>query len=141
MKRSDLPEKRQGSFIGMPSHLEQVHQIFKRMFADFDSHWQQIMGHVSNQVNVQETNDSYEISVFHDGIEHPNDIEARFENGHLRLRRTVQLETKRDVDAGAVWQSYYEHFERTVPLSRSIDWNSRRITAKKGIWNLHLPKR
>lgn len=141
MKPDYFPEKRPEDFLGTGTAMEGIHQMFQRLFADTEAQMQQLMAQISNQIQFEETYDAYNITVFLEGVEQPKDIEARFENGHLHLQRTVQMQSKRDTDNGGMWQSYYQHFARSIPVPGPIDWNSRSITSRAGSWRIRLPKR
>ncbi|WP_018133574.1 Hsp20/alpha crystallin family protein [Effusibacillus pohliae] len=149
MERNRLPQKWDPPFL--QTGADPIHQMFQQMAADIERYfetffkhpkWQQLAEQMAaNRVQVEETDDAYQVSVFLNGIERPADIEAHYRNGHLFLRRTFQLQKKTDTDNGAVWQSYTEHFARTIPLAKPIDWNRRDIRADKGHWSIRLPKR
>lgn len=144
MKWRNLPKKWGPAHGNLPD-LSDPGQALGRMFADLEkwldaTHWQSLFEQMNNRIRVDETKDAFQITVLLDGIERPGDIEARLAQGRLHLRRTVRLETKTDGDHGAVWKSYYEHFERTVPLPAPVRWADRQIAAQPGRWSIRLPK-
>ncbi|MFC4766275.1 hypothetical protein [Effusibacillus consociatus] len=145
MKRNHL-QKRDDVFpVTMPD-IHPVQKMFRQMFAEIENFMRLpgvhgLFDKFPNQVKIEETSDAYKVVVMNDSMGDPNDIEAHYANGHLHLRRTVQLETQRDLDQGTVRQSYHEYFARTIPIDGSISWKDREIQAGKGYWSIRLPKK
>ncbi|BCJ85475.1 Hsp20/alpha crystallin family protein [Effusibacillus dendaii] len=120
--------------------------LFQRMTSDLQNwikfgHLNQLLEQVNRQLTIEEFDDRYLITVSLDGIRHPNDLEAFYQNQILILRRTVELETKTEHSEHMVWQSYQEHFEKAIPLTRPVNWPKRIITAEPGLWQIELPKK
>jgi HSP20 family molecular chaperone IbpA len=145
MKHERLPDNGESSQGKIPE-LHRPQALWSQVFKSFEQwlHPDRLPGpweQLSPQVKVEESDDAYEISVFLKGVEQPGDIEATYARGHLRLRRTVQKEAKNVHEKGSVWQSYYEHFEKIIPLEKPIRWHDRHVSAGKGVWTIRIPKR
>ncbi|GIM46975.1 hypothetical protein DNHGIG_25240 [Collibacillus ludicampi] len=145
MKRDQMPD----NWEPYPSKFSEINKpqsVLREMFNEVEkwfhpNHLEKVFEEFNNQVKVEETDDAYHISVFLKNVEQPNDIDAQFVDGHLRLRRTVQKEAKTNNDQGAMWQSYYEHFERVIPIEKPVRWQNREVRVQKRVWTIRLPKR
>jgi HSP20 family molecular chaperone IbpA len=120
----------------------------KKMFNDMEnmmnnfgwSHWGNMWEEMNEQLKVEETESEYIISVKMQGIEDPQDVHYQYKNGVLYLQRSIEMQSKKNVDQGMMWQSHYEYFSRSIPLPKAIQWQKREVKAGKGLWQMRIPK-
>jgi HSP20 family molecular chaperone IbpA len=119
--------------------LPQIRDPFswaERMFQDMERMWEEMR----EQLKVEETDTDYMITVNMQGIEDPQDVHYQYKNGVLYLQRSIEVQSKKNLDQGMVWQSHIEHFSRSVPLPGNIRWQEREVKAGKGFWQMRIPK-
>jgi HSP20 family molecular chaperone IbpA len=148
MKRKDEPFSStpfSGELIPSSKQKSLGHPLFDTLFQDIQQwldpkRWEPFFQKLENQVQVQETNDAYYVTLNLPNLEQPDDVYIQFRNNHLYMKRIVQHEMKMNQDQGAVWKTSYEHFERTIPFSDLVDFNRKQVTVENGVWKLKLPK-
>lgn len=144
MRRNNLPEDwdaKQHQLFGMGDFGNVMGQLISELEKMGDpSYWQSVIKHMNHHIKINETDNEYVVNIVMSGIDQANDIEARLIDGMLHLKRTIQLETKKDEEYGATQQFFYEHYEQMVPLAAPVRWNERKISARKGNWTLMIPK-
>lgn len=140
MKKNDrLPQRRDANVEKEPFTLaRKMFEEIEKMFND--DQWATMFTDMAEQLKVEETDSDYHISVKMQGIEDPGDVHYQYKNGQLYLQRSMEVQNKKNLDGGMVWQSHTEHFSRTVPLARPIHWQEREVSAGKGIWKIRIPK-
>lgn len=144
MKRSNKPS---GDLIPFrpESGLVDLRKIMRQAFAEIDS-WldprrlEELERRLAHQLQVYDRDQTLEIVVSLPGVEKPEDVQAQWTPGGVRLERTVQRETRVERDAGTMFSYQYERFERTVPLPASARWADRSISCLPGEWRLVIPK-
>lgn len=117
-----------------------LRQAFSEMEALLDpSRLDALLRQTASQVNVSKRDGDYVIRVEMRGIEKPEDIHAEPVPGGVRLSRSSRRETRLEKDAGVMYSSQFESFERFVPLPSSVRWARRSISCRPGVWTLTLP--
>lgn len=120
----------------------------EKMFVDMENmlngfewpNWGSMWEEMNEQLKVEETDSDYIISVKIQGIEDPQDVHYQYKDGVLYLQRSIEVQSKKNVDQGMVWQSHYEHFSRSIPLTKAIGWQEREVKAGRGLWQMRIPK-
>lgn len=102
--------------------------------------WQPLIEHWLNQVTVEDTSEAIYVTVRLDGVQNPGDVTCQLVNGHLLLRRAVQMHSQSDAANGVTIQQMYQRFERMIPLPSSVRWEGREIRVDQGVWKIRLPK-
>ncbi|HBI05229.1 MAG TPA: hypothetical protein DDY49_14515 [Paenibacillaceae bacterium] len=137
MKNQNRLSQRRGPF----SWAEKMFVDMENMLNGFEwPNWGSMWEEMSEQLKVEETDSDYIISVQMQGIEDSKDVQYQYKDGVLYLQRSKEVQSKKNVDQGMVWQSHYAHFSRSIPLPKAIGWQEREVKAGKGLWQMRIPK-
>ena len=136
MTRSMIPTSNRLSLFDNFQH--EMNDLFSRFFQDGNGGTNQ-MTSWSPQINVSETDHSYEVSADLPGVK-PEDIDVELKHGELWICGSRNEETE---DKGKTWhrvERFYGDFRRVIRLGNDMDAEQVEADYKDGVLHVTVPK-
>lgn len=136
MNRSMIPTSNRLSLFDNFQH--EMNDLFSRFFSDDNGGTHQL-AQWSPQLNVSETDQSYEITVDLPGVK-PEDIDVELKQGELWICGSRKEESE---EKGKTWhrvERFYGDFRRVIRLGNDVDAEHVDADYKEGVLHVTVPK-